>query len=348
MPSQSSTLLRDVQLTSSKKKEESRSDTSIILSCSSPSLQVVEPDSEPRDQHEHRKRESKATETTHVSFIILIWHFIIRFTIGMFVLLNDREQHGHTKSIILLTGIIYGICHMLLLHVLKMIKRKQLACLLTTFASLESIGLLYFVDTLFITLCVSCGVWTMLFLLHVNLRCPTCKRQQNSKNQLVHVEEDNVAQDYEYAYRKQDTTKRRKWFSAKAKLYAKIVWYVFLSMASETGNVFYFWYIMQLFEQEQDAEKQRAILFCINVKLLLTTYSRNMLLDRRFSICVFLGELTLFCATSAIVYCYLFLQLDKDSLTILHYGFWGALCCQILTNLIAFLQLSIQTINLPH
>lgn len=341
----SSELLRDVQLTSSKK----RSSTSEILSCSSASLQVCEPESKKNNNNNRVNQSADVSSTRQLPYAVLTWHFIMRGTIAIFILLNNLRQYALT--LILLAGILLSILHMLLLHVLKARRLNYLACVLNVFASLESVALLFYSDHLLHLASSLGGIWTLLFLTHVRFscsrsscRCRCCRKPSHD------TFDDHIARDFEpneqYVVHHQQQPQRKSRNSQLCHtIYVRIVWYVLLSMLNEFGNILYFWYLMQAFEQEIDAEKKHVFLFCINVKLLLTTYSRNMILNRPFSICSLITEFCLFCITSAVVYCYLFLQLNPETYLLLHYSFWVALALEIISNLISFLFFSIKSMN---
>lgn len=259
--------------------------------------------------------------------LVFVWHFMTRATCCVFTILNDMNHAVDAQFVVFFVASIFALLNMMLLSILKPRKRINVLCVFGVYSSVESCVLIFWPEYLLYTLPGALGAWLLLFVLSLN-PCAMFARLCCRKNTQV---------DNNFAYRRQT----RKCLMARNNyLYARMLWFLLLSIVSETSNVFYFWFLMRTFDQESDLRKQHIILCCVQLKLLFTTYTRHMLFERRFSYIAMCSEFLLFSTTCTVVYLNTFLQLTQDQVLILRYIFWTALGLEILVNFFLFVRFS--------
>lgn len=257
--------------------------------------------------------------------LVFAWHLMARATLGVFLILNDSDNHQDTSSLIFLAATTFSMLNILLLSVLKPRKHNYVSSAFAVYSSTEACVLVLFPDFVLYTLPVLIGAWMFLFLLSLNPCRPIYRWYYSRplKNTFLYRREVPVF-----------CLLRHKYF------YIRMFWALFLSIVSEASNLFYFWFLMHGLEHEVNERKQRIILCCINLKLLFTSYSRHMLFERKFSYLAMISEFFLFAITSSIVYVYTFLKLTNEQSLILKYTFWSALGLEIIVNFIMFARFS--------
>ena len=262
--------------------------------------------------------------------LVFAWHFMTRATCCVFTMLNDITHTEDTRFVVFFLATTFALLNMLLLSILKPRKRNHVLCAFGVFSSVESCILVFLPDFLLYTLPSLLGAWLLLFFLSLN-PCAMISARCKQKTTL----------DNGFAYRRPT---RKCWLTRNDYLYARMLWFLLLSIVSETSNVLYFWFLMQTFDQESDIRKQRIVLCCIQLKLLFTTYTRHMLFERRFSFMAMCSEFLLFATTCTVVYLNTFLQLTQDQYLVFRYTFWTALGLEILVNFIMFVRFSAHAI----
>lgn len=278
-----------------------------------------------------------STPNFKLPFLVFVWQLMTRATIGVFVLINDTDKHQDTQPLMFMVTAMLTLLNMLLLSVLKDRKKHNVACAYAVFSAVESVVLVLFPDFLWLVLPILVGVWLLIFIVSINpfyMCYKWCKGKMQRRQQQHPIDDAQFI----YMHRKQT------WWSRQNFLYIRVIWFLFLSILCEACNLIYFWFLMHLFENETDLRKQRIILCCLNLKLLMTTYTRHMLFERKFSYLAMLSEFILFATTSTIVYCYTFLTLTQEQYLILHYTFWCALGLEILVNFIMFVAFSVHAL----
>lgn len=276
----------------------------------------------------------------HLPYLVLVWQAMVRATLAVFVILTDNDTHDDTQSLMFMVGVMLSLLNMLLLSVLKTRKNNHLACVLSVFSSIESVLLVLFSSYALIVTIVLASAWVSIFVLSVNPALVVYRCVQRSTCCCKPPQIEDVAEQF-VAIRNQQ---RQHWCIRQNYLYLRLIWYVFLSVCAEAGHLVYFWFLMHMFEAEPNLRKQRILLCCMNLKLLMTTYTRHMLFERRFSYVAMCSEFILFATTSTVVYCYTFLTLTLEQYLILHYTFWAALGLEILVNCAMFVVFSMHAI----
>ena len=307
----------------------SKDDVQMVLSSSSNQRpQVVwEEDELPFDLEVHAPAAQEPSAP--LPLLVFAWHCIARATCGVFAILNDYEQPQDTRFMVFFLATMFALLNMLLLSMLKPRKLNNVLCAYAVFSSVESCVLVLLPDFLFYTLPSLLGAWLLLFLLSLNpcAKIRSCCAQRTT------------ARDNHFAYRRPQPHPCCS-LRPGSLLYLRVLWFLLLSIVCEAGNVVYFWFLMQTFDQEYDTRRQRIVLCCINLKLLFTTYTRHMLFERRFSYLAMCSEFSLFAITCAVIYLNAFLQITDEQYLILRYTFWTALGLEILVNFIMFVRFS--------
>ena len=355
-------VLGEIQLSKSESKKPDISFSSSVCSCKNDDVRaVLQPDppipneesaivllaEQPNDdefydeyymQHGRHKTDVQNNTSSSKSMLVLIviWQFMARGTLAVFVNLNDVEKHNNSQPMVFMVGISLMLLNMLLLHVFRAKHLRFLAYAYSAFSSLESIALMWFIENLLLTTVSIGGLWITFFLLVLN-PWKQCKRELSCCKP---NDDTLLSMDEKRAY----ALKKKNWWKTKRCIYAQFLLVLFVSFVAECGRIAYFWFLMQCYEKEDDPQTKRIILCCIALKLLISSYIRHLLFDRRASACSILCEFALFALTMAVVYAYAFLTLSEEQILILHYSFWAALGLEIIISLSMFVYFSIRSL----